>query len=36
MHPENFQVNKIQDGRLLAIIHLVRADIAEYHGNRSR
>ena len=36
MHLEKFQVNKIQNGRLLAIIHLDRPDIAEYHENRSR
>ena len=33
---EKFQVNKIQNGRLSAIIHLDRPDIAEYHENRSR
>ena len=31
-----FQVDKIQNGRLSAIIHLDRPDIAEYHENRSR
>ena len=36
MHLEKFQVDKIQNGRLLAIIHLDRPDIAEYHENRSR
>ena len=43
MHLENFQVDKIQNGRLSAIIHLDRPDIAEYHDdiaeyheNRSR
>ena len=36
MHLEKFQVNKIQNGRLSAIIHLDRPDIAEYHENRSR
>ena len=36
MHLENFQVDKIQNGRLSAIIHLDRPDIVEYHENRSR
>ena len=36
MHLEKFQVDKIQNGRLSAIIHLNRPDIAEYHENRSR
>ena len=36
MHLEKFQVDKIQNGRLLAIIHLDRPDIAKYHENRSR
>ena len=36
MHLENFQVDKIQSGRLSAIIHLDRPDIVEYHENRSR
>ena len=36
MHLEKFQVHKIQNGRLSAIIHLDRPDIAEYHENRSR
>ena len=36
MHLEKFQVDKIQNGRLSAIIHLDRPDIAEYHDNRSR
>ena len=31
MHLEKFQVDKIQNGRLSAIIHLNRPDIAEYH-----
>ena len=35
MHLEKFQVDKIENGRLSAIIHL-RPDIAEYHENRSR
>ena len=36
MHLEKFQVDKIQNGRLSAIIPLDRPDIAEYHENRSR
>ena len=36
MHLENFQVDKIQNGRLSAILHLERPNIAEYHENRSR
>ena len=36
MHIEKFQVDKIQNGRLSAIIHLDRPDIVEYHENRSR
>ena len=36
MHLEKFQVNKIKNDRLSAIIHLDRPDIAEYHENRSR
>ena len=36
MHLEKFQVVKIQNSRLSAIIHLDRPDIAEYHENRSR
>ena len=35
MHPEKFEVDKIQNGHQKAIIHLDRPDIAEYHGNRS-
>ena len=35
MHLEKFQVDKIQNGRLSAIIHLNRPDV-EYHKNRSR
>ena len=31
MHLEKFQVDKIKNGRLSAIIHLDRPDIAEYH-----
>ena len=34
MHLEKFQVDKIQNGRLLVIIHLDRPYIAEYHENR--
>ena len=33
---QKFQVDKIKNGRLSAIIHLDRPDIAEYHENRSR
>ena len=36
MHLNEFQVDKILNGRLLAIIHLDRPHIAEYHENRSR
>ena len=36
MHLEKFQVDKIQNGRLLAIIHLDSPDIVGYHDNRSR
>ena len=36
MHLEKFPVDKIKNGRLSAIIHLDRPDIAEYHENRSR
>ena len=36
MHLEKFQVDKIKNGRLSAIIHLDRPDIAGYHENRSR
>ena len=36
MHLEKFQVDKIQNGRLSAIIHLDRPDNVEYHENRSR
>ena len=36
MHPGKFEVDKIQNGRLSAIIHLDRPDIVEYHENRSR
>ena len=35
MHIEKFHVDKIQNGRLSAIIHLDRPDIVEYHKNRS-
>ena len=33
---KKFQVDKIKNGRLSAIIHLDSPDIAEYHENRSR
>ena len=36
MHLEKFQVDKIKNGRLSAIIHLNRPDIAEYHEHHSR
>ena len=36
MHLKKFQVDKIQNGHLSAIIHLDRPHIAEYHENRSR
>ena len=36
MHLEKYQVDKIKNGRLSAIIHLDRPDIAEYHENCSR
>ena len=36
MHLKKIQVDKIQNGRLSAIIHLDRPDIVEYHENRSR
>ena len=36
MHLEKFQVDKIQNGRPSANIHLDRPDNAEYHENRSR
>ena len=36
MHLKKNQVDKIQNGRLSAIIHLYRPVIAEYHENRSR
>ena len=36
MHLEKIQVDKIKNGRLSAIIHLDRPDIAEYHENCSR
>ena len=31
MHLEKFEVDKIQNGRLSAIIHIDRPDIVEYH-----
>ena len=34
MHLKKLQVNKIQNGRLSAIIHLDWPDIVEYHKNR--
>ena len=36
MHLEKFQVDKIKNGRLSAIIHLDRPDIGEYLEKRSR
>ena len=36
MHLEKFQVDKIKNGRLSAIIYLDRPDIGEYHENRSK
>ena len=36
MHHEKFQVDKIKNGCLSAIIYLNRPHIAEYHENRSR
>ena len=36
MHFEKFQLDRIQNGHLSAIIHLARPHIAEYHENRSR
>ena len=36
MHLKKFQVDKIQNGPISAIIHLDRPHIAEYHENRSR
>ena len=36
MHLEKFQADKIQNGRLSAIIHHDRPDIAEFHENGSR
>ena len=36
MHLKTFQVDKIQNGHLAAIIHLDRPHISEYHENRSR
>ena len=36
MHLEKFQIDKIKNSRLSAIIHHNRPDIAEYHENRSR
>ena len=36
MHLAKFQVDKIQNGRPSAIIHLYKPDIAKYHEKRSR
>ena len=36
MHLKKIEVDKIQNGRLSAIIHLERPHITEYHENRSR
>ena len=36
MHLENFQVDKIKNGLLSAIVHLDKPHIAEYHENRLR
>ena len=36
VHLEKFHLDQIQNGRLSAIIHLNKPDIAEYHENRSR
>ena len=36
MQLKKFQVDKIQNGRLSAIIQFDRPHIAEYHENRSR
>ena len=36
MHLEIFHIDKIQNGRLSAIIHLDRPDIAEYNESCSR
>ena len=36
IHLEKFQVDKIKNGRLSAIIHLDRPDTAENNENRSR
>ena len=36
MHLEKFHIDKIQNSRLSAIIHLTWPHIAEYHENRSR
>ena len=36
MHFEKNQLEQIKSGRLSAIIHLDRPDVAEYHENRSR
>ena len=36
IHLKKFHIDKIQNGRVSAIIHLDRPHIAEYHENRSR
>ena len=36
MHLEKFHIDKIQNGRSSAIIHLDRPNIAKYHENRPR
>ena len=36
MHLEKFHVDKIENGRLSAIIHLDGPEIEDYHENRSR
>ena len=36
MHLEKFQVDKIRNGHLSAILHLDRPHIVDYHENRSR
>ena len=36
MHLDKFQIDQIKNGRLSAIIHFDRPDIAEYHENCSR
>ena len=36
VHPEKFKLDQIQNGRLLAIVHLNWPNIAVYHKKRSR